>query len=85
MASSPSTITVRVRDQSGRAVAGARIFFLNGPQPLPEIAALTNQQGECVLTLPKPGDYRIACATDSGQAEASVTAGAMREVEIRVG
>jgi Carboxypeptidase regulatory-like domain len=68
----PSIISGTVRDRDGKPLAMARIYFTDGPQPLPEIAALTNDDGTFSLTAPQPGKYVIQCAAD-GFATKSVT------------
>ena len=57
-------ITGTVRDLKGRAVAGARISFVESPIPLPDIAALTAANGTFSLTAPVAGTYCIACHAD---------------------
>ncbi len=57
-------ITGTVRDLKGRAVAGARISFVESPIPLPDIAALTAANGTFSLTAPVAGIYRVACYAD---------------------
>ncbi|MGH9879860.1 MAG: carboxypeptidase-like regulatory domain-containing protein [Pyrinomonadaceae bacterium] len=68
----PSIISGKVVGRDGRPIAMARIYFTAGPQPLPEIAALTNDDGTFSLTAPQPGKYSIQCAAD-GFATKSVT------------
>ena len=64
MAVSPSVISGVVHDQRGKPVANARVYFTDGPVPLPDIAALTDVNGAFSLTAPAPGKYVIECATD---------------------
>lgn len=65
MAQQPGTISGVVKNAQGQPIEQARIYFVDGPVPLPEIAALTNSDGEFTLTAPAPGAYQIECATDA--------------------
>ncbi|MEV6751075.1 carboxypeptidase-like regulatory domain-containing protein [Streptomyces sp. NPDC051214] len=70
-------ITGVVRDTSGTPVTGAHVLFTEGPQPLPDIAALTDAEGRFSLVAPTAGEYRLICRADpllgpSGTAEATV-------------
>ncbi|WP_199896442.1 carboxypeptidase-like regulatory domain-containing protein [Streptomyces niger] len=71
-----------VRNASGAPVADARVFFTESPQPLPDIAVLTDGAGRFTLTVPAPGDYTLAChaelpegASASGEARVHVVPG----------
>jgi len=50
MVAKQSVISGIVRDPNGRPVADARIYFIGGPVPLPDIAALTDAAGAFSLT-----------------------------------
>ena len=70
-------ITGVVRDASGTPVPGAHVLFTEGPQPLPDIAALTDAEGRFSLSAPTTGVYRLTCRADPlsgppGTAEATV-------------
>ena len=65
-------IFVRVYDPQGHPVSDARGYFTAGPEPLPETAALTNEDGEFSLSAPKAGTYQIGCTAD-GFATAALT------------
>ena len=45
-------------------VIEARVFFVTGPVPLPDIAALTDDDGRFSLHAPTPGAYELACHAD---------------------
>lgn len=47
-----------------KPLSEARIHFTESPVPLPEIAALTSEQGEFSLSVPSFGTYRIECNAD---------------------
>ncbi|HEV7797208.1 MAG TPA: carboxypeptidase-like regulatory domain-containing protein [Pyrinomonadaceae bacterium] len=64
MAQSPGVISGVVRGPNGKPVANARVYFKDGPGPLPEIAALTDSSGAFSLTAPAPGEYVIEVAAD---------------------
>jgi hypothetical protein len=73
-------ITGVVRDASGAPVPGAHVLFTAGPQPLPDIAALTDGEGKFSLGAPAEGEYTLLCRADpllgpSGTAEATVRVG----------
>ena len=53
-----------VRDASGLPVPQARAYFLSGPGPFPDIAAVTDPHGAFTLSAPSRGSYRIECAAD---------------------
>lgn len=56
----PSVIFGVVRDDTGNPVPHARVSFLAGPVPLPDIAALTELDGTFALSAPVAGEYVIA-------------------------
>jgi Carboxypeptidase regulatory-like domain len=60
----PHLIRGVVRDPSGRPVAQARAFFAGGPVPVPDVAALTDERGEFVLSVPAPGMWELRCDAD---------------------
>ena len=72
MTNSQSIISGTVLDPDGQPVAEARVYFIDGPVPLPDIAVLTNRSGEFTLTAPAPGTYKIGCSAD-GFASITVT------------
>lgn len=59
-------ISGMVRDQSGQPLAEATVAFASGPEPLPDVAALTGEDGRFRLTAPVPGSYSIACTLPDG-------------------
>lgn len=86
-------ITGVVRDTSGAPVTGAHVLFSDGPQPLPDIAALTDAEGRFSLGAPAAGEYTLLCRADPlmgppGTAEATVrvepSAGAATPGRLRV-
>ena len=62
-----------VTGPNGEKVEEASVYFLEGPVPLPDIAQLTNEQGEFRMAAPVPGTYRIGVrAGDSEPVEVTV-------------
>ncbi|WP_409061283.1 carboxypeptidase-like regulatory domain-containing protein [Streptomyces sp. SYP-A7185] len=57
-------ITGTVRDASGAPVPGAHVLFTQGPQPLPDIAAVTDAEGRFSLIAPTAGQYTLTCRAD---------------------
>jgi Carboxypeptidase regulatory-like domain len=45
-------------------VIEARVFFGAAPVPLPDIAALTDDDGRFSLYAPAPGTYQLVCHAD---------------------
>jgi hypothetical protein len=87
MAVKPSIISGTVRDPSGKPVAEARVYFVDGPVPLPETAALTDSKGSFSLTAPAPGTYKIECNADGFKPErvtVTVKSGEKAHVDIRL-
>ncbi len=48
----------------GTPIGEARVFFTESPVPLPDIAALTDDDGRFSLFAPSPGRYQLACHAD---------------------
>lgn len=61
-----------VTDQSGRPVAGARVALTAGPSPVPDIAALTGDDGHFAFGVPAAGTYRVEAFGDPGHAATSI-------------
>src|SRR5438876_7744366 len=83
MVEKQSVISGIVRDPNGRPVADARIYFIGGPVPLPDIAALTDAAGAFSLTAPTAGTYQIGC-TAEGFAPAEITVAISRGRDVQV-
>lgn len=69
----PGVIRGVVLTAGGRPVAGARVFFRSGPGSLPDVAALTGDDGTFALTAPVAGTYEVAAAADDDSEPASTT------------
>ena len=72
MAKNQSMISGTVRDPKGQVVVDARVYFVDGPVSLPEVAALTDGGGKFSLTAPAVGRYQIGCTAD-GFAPSTIT------------
>jgi hypothetical protein len=57
-------VHVTVLGSGGEAVANARVFFESGPAELPDVAALSDEQGRVAIGVPRAGRYRIVCAAE---------------------
>jgi Carboxypeptidase regulatory-like domain len=74
-----------VVDARGEPVAGARVYFIEGPVPLPDIAAVTDSEGRFTLTAPAAGTYTVGGAFDDVATPQRVTvAEGTREVTLRL-
>jgi hypothetical protein len=83
----PGLIRGVVRTAAGRPVAGARVFFRSGPGSLPDIAALTGDDGTFALTAPAAGTYEVAAAADDAEpvsATVVLTTGETAAVTLRL-
>jgi hypothetical protein len=61
-----------VRDEAGRPAEQARVYLTDGPQPFPDIAALTASDGRFSLPAPSEGTYTVECSAE-GRRPASTT------------
>jgi Carboxypeptidase regulatory-like domain len=84
--SAAATLSGIVLDAAGRPVAGARVYLVGAPGPVPDVAALTGADGRFVLGAARAGRYEVACSSDAGGvASASVEVGARgAAVELRL-
>jgi hypothetical protein len=56
-------------DEAGRPLPWVRVYFVEAPVPVPEIAALTDAGGTVTLEAPAPGLYRVGLAAEGYEAE----------------
>lgn len=56
-----------VTGPNGERIEEASVYFMEGPVPLPDIAQLTNEQGEFRMAAPVPGTYRIGVRAGDGE------------------
>jgi hypothetical protein len=83
----PHLIRGVVRDPAGRPVASARAFLAGGPMAVPDVAALTDERGAFVLSVPSPGTWELRCDADgfSPAVERVEVGGEAATVEMRLG
>ena len=83
----PHTLAGTVLDAAGKPVAAARVYLVEAPGAVADVAALTGADGRFVFGAALPGDYEVACSTDDlGTASARVRVGAAgATVELRLG
>lgn len=71
----------QVRSRDGRPLAEARVYYEDAPVPVPEIAALTDEEGRFHLSAPARGVYRLGAAMDGYESSsATVDVGPERSV-----
>lgn len=74
-----------VEDVNGRPVPDATVYFIAGPGPYPDIAALSAADGSFTLSVRDEGVYTLQCtAPDSRVAETPVTARSDRPTRVRL-
>lgn len=80
-------ISGKVVDEKGNAVAWARVMFSRAPVAMPEIAALTAEDGSFSVAVPQPGEYELATASDEqGTATTVVDVTAeLHEIDVKLG
>jgi hypothetical protein len=61
-----------VRDDDGHPVAAARVYVVDAPVPVPDIAALSGPDGTFSVGLPVAGRYTMEAAAE-GRAPARAT------------
>lgn len=59
-----SVVFGMVRDHNGNPISNARVSFVEGPVPLQDIAALTDNKGTFALSAPIAGEYVIEVVSD---------------------
>jgi hypothetical protein len=77
-----------VRRRGGGAIAGARVYWVNTPDPHRDVAAVTNEQGRFALDAGRAGTYRLGVRADQlppREIDLMVTEGGAADVEIELG
>ncbi|CAM5550779.1 carboxypeptidase-like regulatory domain-containing protein [Streptomyces aurantiogriseus] len=78
-------ITGIVEDATGRPVPDASVYLTAGPEPYPDIAALSAADGSFTLSVRGAGAYTVQCRTpDDRIGEATVTAGGDSPARVRL-
>ena len=57
-------ISGSVRDRNGKPVRGARVYVVQAPASVPDIAALSGADGAYACSVPRAGDYAIGCSAE---------------------
>jgi len=74
-----------VLDPGGGPVAGAAIYVVSAPGSMPDIAQLTDGDGQFTLAAPLPGRYTLGARSDAfGQAQAEVEVGGKGPVAVEI-
>jgi Carboxypeptidase regulatory-like domain len=77
-----------VVDAEGKPVEEARVYFVEGPVPLADIAALTDSSGRFALSAPVSGTYQLGVAFEGPagfrQKTKTVEVGEERDVDLEV-
>ena len=85
MSDNPPEITGAVVDAEDNPVEETRVYFVEKPIPLPDIAALTNSNGRFALSAPTSGTYQLGIASEGPagflQETTTVEVGVVRSVE----
>jgi len=61
-----------VTDQAGYPVVGATVLIASSPVPVPDIAALTGDDGTFSIAVPARGAYRLVVRSEVDLAEVAV-------------
>lgn len=87
MSQTISVISGIVKDPGGKPVPQARVYFTDSPVPLPDIAALTDENGAFSLSVPSAGKYKIECVAEGFTPTASkvtVKSGKITKIQIQM-
>jgi hypothetical protein len=88
MADNLPVISGVVVDAEDNPLEGARVYFVAGPIPLPDIAALTDSNGRFALSAPVSGTYQLGVASEGPagflQETTTVEVGEERDVDLEV-
>ena len=88
MSNNLPVIAGMVVDAEGNPIEGARVYFVKGPVPLPDIAALTDDSGHFALSAPVSGTYLLGVASEGSaglvQEKTTVEVGEERGIDLEV-
>jgi hypothetical protein len=88
MSDNPPEIAGVVVDAEGNPVEEARVYFVEGPVPLPDIAALTDSSGRFALSVPTSGTYQLGIASEGPAGllheTTTVEVGEVRSVDLEI-
>ena len=72
-------------DPSGQPVAEASVYIVASPVHMPDIAQLTDDHGQFVVSAPVAGRYTVGVRTDQwGSAQIDVEVGDKQPVSVEV-
>lgn len=73
-----------ITDAADHPVAGARVALAAGPVALPDIAALTGDDGSFSFGLPQPGRYEVVAHGEAGRVVRTVDVPAGQPISVRI-
>lgn len=74
-----------VTDAHGSPLAGASVYVISAPMSMPDIALLTDAQGQFTLTAPVAGHYTIGVRAGNGtSAQTDFDAQDEKEISIKL-
>jgi protocatechuate 3,4-dioxygenase beta subunit len=75
----------KVIDPNGGPVREASVYFVSSPVNMPDIAQLTDDQGQFTLSLSAPGPYVIGVRSDDlGTAESKIEIRGDEPVDVEI-
>lgn len=81
-AQAPRTIRGVVLSEDGRPAPDVVVVLASGPVPLPDIAAVTGERGDFVLTAPADGEYVVTVSFPDGAQESRAVQVAEEDAEV---
>lgn len=72
MGAQPLVLSGVVTDRAGRSVANARVALAAAPVAMPDVGALTGEDGRFSFGVPVPGVYRVEAFGDEGHGSETV-------------
>lgn len=80
-----AVIRGRVIDPQGQPVAQAAVYIVSSPANMPDIAQLTDEQGQFAMSAPVPGLYTVGARSDDwGNAKTDVEVRGEEQVSVEV-
>lgn len=66
----------RVVDETGRPVSGAAVYYISAPGATPDVAELSEADGQFALSAPREGVYIVGARSDeAGEGRVQVSTG----------
>lgn len=78
----PRTIRGVVLSEDGRPATDVVVGLASGPVPLPDIAAVTGERGDFILTAPAAGQYVVTVSFPDGAQERVTVQVAEEDTEV---